>query len=86
MGAKAGLQATIEGSEKRIAYLTEKLGAAQVAAAAAEVLEQRNVAIRGELDSLRTQLLEVPRDAATSGSANADVGQMAQLAASLEAA
>eukprot|EP00969_Alexandrium_andersonii_P246893 10911226-Alexandrium_andersonii.AAC.1 len=86
VSAKAGLQATIDGNERRIVELTEKLSAAQTAAAAAEGLEQRNVAVRDELDSLRIQLLEVSRDTATSGSARADVGQVAQLAASLEAA
>eukprot|EP00969_Alexandrium_andersonii_P084578 3730383-Alexandrium_andersonii.AAC.1 len=34
---------------------------------------------------LRTQLMEVSRDAITAGSTSVDFGQMAQLAASLEA-
>eukprot|EP00969_Alexandrium_andersonii_P093181 4114505-Alexandrium_andersonii.AAC.1 len=50
VSAKAGLQVTIEGSEKRNAELTERLGAAQAAAAAAVGLEQSNAAIRDELD------------------------------------
>eukprot|EP00969_Alexandrium_andersonii_P016922 741664-Alexandrium_andersonii.AAC.1 len=60
------MQATIDGSQRRIVDLTERLGAAQTPAAAAVGLEQSNAAIRDELDSLRTQLLEVTRDAATS--------------------
>eukprot|EP00969_Alexandrium_andersonii_P090305 3987535-Alexandrium_andersonii.AAC.1 len=80
VGTKAALQGTIDNGRKYVADLTEKLRTAQAAASAAAGLEQSNTAIRDELDSLRTQLLEVSRDAGTSGSAHADVGQMAQLA------
>eukprot|EP00969_Alexandrium_andersonii_P026416 1152757-Alexandrium_andersonii.AAC.1 len=80
MGTKATLQATIDNGHRYVADLTEKLNVAQAAASAAAGLEQSNTAIRDELDSLRTQLLEVSRGAGASGSAHADVGQMAQLA------